>query len=439
MRDAILEGAHRVLEKNDIGSMVKAGPALYPHQWSWDAAFVSVGLAHRSVTRAATEWHTILNAQWATGMFPHIVFTDTPGYFPGFDVWGTASAGARPHGQKTSGICQPPVHGLCLELVQQIGRAAGGSEAAAAEQLISLALPRLAAWHDWLARARDRTGLGVLEIHHGWESGMDNSPRFDTFYDRIEVSEPRSLPRTDLMIADSSERPTDQEYQRYLFLIDQMRSVHFDDDLVAQTVSFRCGDIFATACLALSADAVARMAEDAGDDELARTERARAERARAAVASSVDPVTGLCRDYDITMGAWVDVATIAGFSMLICGGDERAVARQREILLGERWMGHPANRWRLPGSVSPADPAYRPRQYWRGPTWPIMNWFFAHAAMLRGDRELAMLLRSEGLAQLSDLAFGEYYDPALGDPLGSRDQSWSAMAAIDWLVSDRWR
>ena len=38
--------AAAVLRANGVGSMTRAAPALYPHQWSWDAAFVSVGLAH---------------------------------------------------------------------------------------------------------------------------------------------------------------------------------------------------------------------------------------------------------------------------------------------------------------------------------------------------------------------------------------------------------
>ena len=46
------EAARRVLRDKDLGGMVKAAPALYPHQWSWDAAFISIGLAHMSVERA---------------------------------------------------------------------------------------------------------------------------------------------------------------------------------------------------------------------------------------------------------------------------------------------------------------------------------------------------------------------------------------------------
>jgi glucosylglycerate hydrolase len=434
---AVLEAAIGVLRGNDTGTLVTAAPRLYPHQWSWDAAFVSVGLAHLSVPRAILEWRTIFGAQWSTGMLPHIVFADQPDYFPGYGVWGTESVPARPRGVQTSGICQPPVHALCVELLAGIGAEHGGTDAAAVGAFVADAVPRLAAWHDWLWRARDPEGLGVIEIHHGWESGMDNSPRFDPFYDRIVVAHPKDLPRTDLKHADAAERPSDREYQRYIWLIDQMRSVNYDDDLLPGVMDFRCGDIFLTAALALSSASLARLADSVGAGELAARERARASGAGAAVAASIDPATGLCRDYDCTLGRWVDVATIAGFSLLLCGGEPDAVARQTALLQGETWAGNPALRYPLPPSVSPDAPGFAPRAYWRGPVWPIMNWLLSETARGRGDAALAARLRAAGLDQLRDLAFGEYYEPVTGEQLGSRRQSWTAMAAIDWL-SGRW-
>lgn len=435
----LAQAAADVLRANDTGTMVTAAPHLYPHQWSWDAAFVSVGLAHLSVARAIVEWDTIFGAQWTTGMLPHIVFADQPDYFPGFGVWGTAVAAARPQHVETSGICQPPVHALCVEQLVAIGRSQGGEDATRADAFLADAVPRLARWHAWMSHARDREGIGLVEIHHGWESGMDNSPRFDPFYDRIEVATPKVLPRTDLKYADASERPSDREYQRYIHLIDQMIAVEFEDDRIPAVIDFRCGDVFMTACLAASAEALARMADELGDADLAATERARAAHARAAVLTSVDPATGLCRDYDYHDGRYTDIASIAGFSALICGGEDAVVARQRTILTGPQWMGHPDNRYPLPPSVSLDDPACRPREYWRGPVWPIMNWLFAHCALERGDATFAAALREAGLAQLADEEFGEYYEPRTGEPLGSHQQSWSAMAALDWLTAEQWR
>lgn len=45
-----------------------------------------------------------------------------------------------------------------------------------------------------------------------------------------------------------------------------------------------------------------------------------------------------------------------------------------------------------------------------------------------------MSLRDQGLRQLGDLAFGEYYEPTTGEALGSAHQSWTAAVALDWLI-----
>lgn len=124
--EEVRQAAIDVLKLNDLGTMTSAAPNLYPHMWSWDAAFVAIGLARVSVPRAITELRTLLDAQWSTGMIPHIVFSEnSAGYFPGFDRWDTASAAARPAGVKSSGICQPPVHAIAVRHIVDRGRENG--------------------------------------------------------------------------------------------------------------------------------------------------------------------------------------------------------------------------------------------------------------------------------------------------------------------------
>jgi len=44
-----------ILRDNSTGLITKAAPALYPHQWSWDAAFNAIGLATVDPPRARLE------------------------------------------------------------------------------------------------------------------------------------------------------------------------------------------------------------------------------------------------------------------------------------------------------------------------------------------------------------------------------------------------
>ncbi|WP_229118872.1 glucosylglycerate hydrolase [Enemella evansiae] len=432
----LLETASAVLRDNDLGSMIKAGPSLYPHQWSWDAAFVAIGLAQLSVPRALAELGTVLAGQWTTGMLPHIIFSDQPGYFPDFDDWGTANAVGLPPGVRSSGICQPPVHAIALDLVLDQARRAGGANRRIAEEFAAEALPRLARWHEWLSTARGYDD--VVEIHHGWESGMDNSPRWDEVYAAVDTSRRLEFERLDLNHAAAAERPTDDEYQRYITLIEQMKSVRFDDTRVKEVLDFRVTDVFLSAILVLAAESLARIATDLGHPEVAEVERARAERTRAGVLATIDPDTGLCRDFDIRANRWLDTETMGGFAAVLMGGDDPGTVRQRELLRGERWCGHPEMAFWLPPTVSLDSPELKPREYWRGPVWPVMNWLFSWTALRSGHREDALRWRAAGLDQLRDLTFGEYYEPRTGETLGSPQQSWSAMAAIDWLSHPRW-
>ena len=74
-----------VLRRNSIKSWTKPAPSLYPHQWSWDSAFIALGLTHVDNHRATSELETLFASQWTTGKVPHIVFNpEAPprSYFP---------------------------------------------------------------------------------------------------------------------------------------------------------------------------------------------------------------------------------------------------------------------------------------------------------------------------------------------------------------------
>ena len=115
--------AAEVLDGNWTGTSTVPSRGLYPHQWSWDSAFIAIGLRHLSPLRAQTELETLLDAQWGDGRIPHIVFNPSvplDAYFPSPDFWRSSTAGraaGAPRTVQTSGIVQPPVHALAAWLV----------------------------------------------------------------------------------------------------------------------------------------------------------------------------------------------------------------------------------------------------------------------------------------------------------------------------------
>ncbi|HCB60282.1 MAG TPA: glycogen debranching protein, partial [Arthrobacter bacterium] len=309
-----------------------------------------------------------------------------------------------------------------------------GADREAAESFLRDSFDGWLAWHRWLASVRDPDNVGLIEIHHGWESGFDNSPRWDGPYARILPGPVPAFTRRDtLQVADTSERPDDAEYTKYLWLVQQLASVSYDDKAIQEMVDFRVRDVFFSAIMAAASDVLAGLAGEIGRSSDAEELQGYARRFRDGVASTIDPGTGLARDYDVLAREWISTETVSGFALLVAGGDDRMLAAQRNILVGPDWMGHPGLRFPLPPSASPSSAAFRPRTYWRGPVWPFLNLLLGWASHRDGQNELHETLRSASLLQLADLKFGEYYEPFTGEPLGSLNQAWTAAAALEWI------
>jgi hypothetical protein len=434
----LAEAAAKVLRGNDRGTMTVAAPRLYPHQWSWDAALVAIGLTHLSIPRACLELETLLAAQWRTGMIPHIVFADTRSdYRPGPEWWRCAEVtDAAPRRPATSGICQPAVHAIAVARIVQVARRRGGSDREVAESFVRRSWPALYAWHRWLVAARAQASPGLVAIVHGWESGMDNSPRWDEPYAAVKVGPLPAYRRVDVaLVDDPHERPDNAEYDRYLWLVEELRRLRYDDVAVARSSSFRVGDVFATAILAIACELLADLAP-AGKraDAQAAQLRGWAEGLRRAVVASTDPATGMARDRDLRAGRWLGTDTVAGFAPLLCGGLKPAA--EQALLArfdGPDWCGAPDQVAALPPSTRPGSARYDPRQYWRGPLWPVMAWLLGWAFERRGLVRQADQMRQEGLRLVADGSFAEYYEPNTGEPLGSDAQSWTAAVTLDWL------
>jgi len=438
-RAALRDQAAAVLHGNDAGSWTKASPQLYPHQWSWDSAFIAMGWARLDVGRAMTELEHLFAAQWSTGMVPHIVFRADPDqpYFPGPEWWDSASVPAAPRPPiRTTGICQPPVHALALQRIWQLTPAARQPEIRARVQAL---YPKLVAWHRYLATQRDPEESGLVTAYHPWE-GTDNSPRWDRALARIEVAKPGPYTRLDTKeVGDASQRPTDWDYDRFLWLVELLRRYRYDDAEIYRHYPFLIKDVFFSAVLVAANDALLELADvaEAGDGERAQL-TSWLDRGRRALERSFDAESGLCVDYDVRAREEIRLRTFAGFALLFAAaGDAAQRAIQLRVLDSPDFCGHPDFRWRLLPSTSPAEPAFEPHNYWRGPVWPVIDWLLWRSLLLLGSASRADALRRDSLDQIATSGqFAEYFEPFTGAALGSPRQSWTAAVALDWSVVD---
>jgi glucosylglycerate hydrolase len=432
------EGALDVLRLNDLGRWTKPAPRLYPHQWSWDSAFIAIGLAHVDLNRALLELESLFEAQWSDGRVPHIVFNPAAkDYFPGPDRWASAAVSERaPREPATSGLVQPPVHALAL---QRIAVVAAG-HAGILERTRQL-YPRMLEWHRYLATSRDPERSGLITIYHPWESGTDNSPRWDDALGRVDVGEVPPYQRHDLKhVADPSERPTQAEYDRYLWLVESLKDAHYDDELIHRSHPFLIRDVLMTAIFAAANEALREVGVLLGRPaaELDNLDEW-GQRASAAVQGAWDPAERLALDWDVRQGGPVRVRTCAGLAPLLLSDLPAAMLGDLlEVLHGTSFAGAEGQAFAVVPSTAPGSPGYRPRTYWRGPVWPIVNWLLWWGLRRNGRPDVARRLRAANLALLETpgARFAEYFEPKTGEALGSLDQSWTAAVALDWLATN---
>lgn len=432
MTDVVWEQAASTLRRNDAGGWTMAAPSLYPHQWSWDSAFVAIGWAHLDVGRALAELEHLFDAQWADGKLPHIVF-NRDGDYPEAGWWESSrSPAAPPPPARTSGLCQPPVHAIAVERICMLAARAEGGLPGRLRPRLAAAYRRLLDWHAYLARERDPEASGLVTIYHPWE-GLDNSPRWDEALRVLEIGDLPSYERRDLQeVDDPRERPDRDTYDRYMWLVELLKRARYDDGELRRTHPFLIKDVLFSAILVAANEALRELSGIVGAPASERTRIAEwIERGRRGLASCWDEELGLCVDRNLRAGSPIRLRTVAGFAPLIAGAV--APGRLVEQLDSPSFCGDARLRWPLPPSTSPDEPAFDPRNYWRGPTWPVINWLLWWALERAGEHARAADLRSAGLEQVREGGFAEYFEPFTGEPLGAADQSWTAAVVLDWL------
>jgi glycogen debranching enzyme len=424
MGDSLAERALEVLRRNDTGLFVKPGPRVYPFQWNWDSAFVAIGLAHVDPERGRAEVRSLLQGQWADGMVPHIVFhAHAPEYSPGPELWASAECPQAP-AVPTSGLTQPPVLANAVRTLHAV---------APDDDFLAEVLPAIDAWHAWLLRERDLDGSGLVTILHPWESA-DNAPRFDRALARVPLDDAGPIARSDRRHLDAVERPTDEDYRRYIAIVAALRRSGYRPSSLAEAPFAYVDGCFNAVLAAAEAD-LAWLWRELGEDGRRADEAAYG--LRAALANRWDDEATAYRDRDLHDGREAVTETVADVVPLYAGvPDERQARRifEEGIWSPNRFGPSPEAPWAVT-TVSKSSPAFEARRYWRGPVWINVNWLLIRGLERCGLADEAAELTALTLRLVANSGFAEYYHPSTGEPLGSSDFSWSAALTLDLLAT----
>jgi hypothetical protein len=425
----LVERALGVLRENAIGDATSPSRRLYPHQWSWDSAFIAIGYARSNQRRAESELRSLFAGQWRNGLLPHIVFTEGARYFPGPEFWQTERSADAPARPRTSGIVQPAVHGTAL---WEVFRHAEDRDAATA--FARELMPQLVSWHEYLYRERTRDDGALVEVWHPWETGMDNSPLWDEALARIELA-PGDVPeytRVDVQIAVADERPSDREYDRYAYLVALFRDLAYDSTRIREQTPFAIRPVLFNALLAQSNRDLGELARAIGTDPRPLDEWADA--TERALEELWDETTGVYRDYDVLAEEPLATWCAAGLAPLYAGvpGAARAERMVETVRASVAPVG--AEGWAVT-SLPPDDPRFEPTLYWRGPVWPILNWVVHRGLARYGYASLAEKIRASVVSLVRDGGFWEHYDPYTRTGHGGEQFAWTAGLVLDLLAS----
>jgi glycogen debranching enzyme len=416
----------------------------YVHQWLWDTAGIAMGRVHIDEEAAFNDLLSLIAVQWNNGLIPHIIYNpDETRYYPPADLWQTTRF--TRDGIKTSGITDPPLIAIAAAYIFD-----HASDEQKKRDFINALLPSLMAYHDHLKRYRDPEDCGLLTIVHPWESGTDDSLCWDSILDRIDLNNISTdikanvdLNRKDTNYHNSEERPTRADYYRYIYLIELFKGIDWDYTKILRETPFAVKGTLFNSIWEKANEALARLLQTYGNLEEAKTYEQWAKQTQEALTNTWREEHEQFCDIDVTHGRHqaIIAPTNAIFMPLYAGA---VPDHQLDMLLDrltndcEFFTGYPVP------STAINSRYFDKERYWRGPTWPITNYFIIEGLIRYKDRnqnadQLANFFIQKTIQMIRENGFWEYFDP-LDDGtenhakgMGFSSFSWTAAILIQLL------
>lgn len=349
--------------------------ATYPWQWLWDSCFHALVWARLEDPRAVTEIEKLFTFQTNAGFVPHMNYLPDPQ--AAVEVWGRTGA---------STITQPPMYGHAIAELARSGVELEAGTLEAAERGLR-----------FLFEQRRRSESGLIELVHPWESGCDDSARWDAAMEG-EWSRERWREHKWHLISTVA---TDAE-----------GGAIANDDFRVASVGFN-------ALVAFNAFELATVTESAS--------------LRAAAADVAQVVSSR---WDAGLRTWVDdgdlaattgrVRTVDAHFALLVDPDPSHTAIGLADLVDPTAFGAAHG----PAGIHRDEPTRDPRTYWRGPAWPQMSYLLWVAASRLGDADRAASIAASLRSGAEVSGWAEFWEPDTGEGLGAIPQSWATVALL---------
>jgi hypothetical protein len=349
-------------------------PVVYPAQFLWDSCFHAIVWAHLGEPeRALTELRNLFAHQADDGFVAHMTYWHDPDQHA--DFWGR---------RFTSCITQPPMYGHALAELHRRGITID-------DDLIDAATSGL----HFLHTHRGPDGVAIV---HPWESGCDDSPRWDGWCPAGWSPDSWRAEKGALVEAIELDPDTRSPVASAAF---EVNAACFE-----ALVAFNAAELVTLG--GWMADQVAADVAGALDDRWNRKASTFADIARRGTPSTVP------------------VRTLEALLPVLVTTRERVIDAVFAQLRDPTAFGATFG----PTGVHRDEPSFDPTSYWRGTTWPQLVYLLWVAARRHGREEDAASLARQLIDGAQRSAFAEHWNPDTGEGLGASPQSWSCLAAV---------
>jgi hypothetical protein len=345
--------------------------ATYPWQWLWDSAFHAVAwnvLGHPE--HAIRELEVSLDPLAVDGFVPHVQYH---GPSPHESFWNRRA---------TSSITQPPMFGHAIAELVRSGVEVPGPLVERAVRSLTFLLDR---------RARID---GLVTVVHPWETGADDSPRWEQW-----CAGPFTVRRW-----------FDVKGNLLRSIVRSSHGSPLGNDL------FRSAPASFNALVAFNA---LELVEVIGDPRLA--------------SQAGEIVDALDEMWDPDCLTWADagdarassgrIRTLDGLLPVLVSRRATAVVNALDQAIDPHAFGGAYG----PLGVHRDEPSFDPGAYWRGGTWPQLAYLIWLGAVRQGEAKTAHALATHTALGAVASGFAEYWDGDTGATRGAAPQSWTSV------------
>ncbi len=237
---------------------------------------------------------------------------------------------------------------------------------------------------------------GLIRVVHPWETGCDNSPRFDG-----------CLPGAFDKVAWNAKK---REW---------VDSAKLEDGAAVRNPGFDVGSVAFGALVAFNARELAAIT---GDKALL----AKADVLAVAIDQRWVDAKRTWGDVCIAgPHSSTEVRTLEALLPVLVSSNPDHVDKALAEIFDPRAFGRPYG----PSATAIDEPGFNPDEYWRGPAWPQLTYLLMTACEQRGRTQDARRLASMLVRGAVKANWAEYWNPETGAGRGAIPEGWSTLAA----------